>query len=172
MSSALKIYGALANAGIHSRDYAEMRSEMFREWLTRTEDLHLFVAAPPPPGIQSKGAFDWQGVLGTGADLLAFGGLLWAAYERFVKPRLKNDAQSTKSFLYIVIEHPDGHRIEFQLGTAYYDHSVFIEQFVRTVSELRATGAQYDTETLVSGGLESESLLRITIRSNSTNEDK
>lgn len=32
---------------------------------------------------------NWQAVLGTGADLIAYGSLLWAAYNRFVRPNVE-----------------------------------------------------------------------------------
>lgn len=66
----------------------------FLETLARdTNNLAIFKFCPKPrPGIGVKAALDWQAILGTAADLLAFSGVVWSAHERYVKPKRDRSA--------------------------------------------------------------------------------
>jgi hypothetical protein len=132
MAFTLIVDGVLANCGPEPSD------ELIQLLLLHTRELEIFRLRPPEPGFERKAAFDWRAIVGTGADLLAFGELLWAAYERFVKPRLER--RSIKGFeprLIIVIGRSNDRYVEFSLGTDFQDKDVFVEHFERTVSELR-----------------------------------
>jgi hypothetical protein len=142
MSSALTIGGAFANCG---RDAPQ---EEFLEFLAQeTPDLPMFRFVPAPGRITAA-ALDWQAVLGTGADLVAYATVLWAAYERFVKPRLGKRDEGHEPFLFVSVRRADGTFAQFSLGREYDDQDVFIDQFSNRVSELRSGDGESDEEVL------------------------
>lgn len=57
---------------------------------------------------------DWQAVLGTGADLIAYGSLLWAAYNRFVRPHL-DKAQDHRPTLLIFLSAGGRNRVHIAI---------------------------------------------------------
>lgn len=140
MASELIVGGALANCG---RDAPT--DEFLRLLVRETPGLDLYRHRPKPrPGIGVKAALDWQGILGTAADLLAFATLLWAAYERFVKPKLEGKAVGAAPFLLITLRKQDGSFAQFSLGSEHKDKDIFIEQFTRQVQDLREGGDNSD----------------------------
>lgn len=80
----------------------------------RSDDLRDAIASGAPdvpvyrPQYEARGGQvfahigDWQAVLGTGADLIAYGSLLWAAYNKFVRPHIDR-AQGHRPTLLIVL---------------------------------------------------------------------
>ncbi len=95
-------------------------------------------------------ALDWQAVLGTGADLIAWAGVLWASYERFVKPRQKkSDGEGIQAFLFLNVSRPQGDFAQFTLGRTYTDRDAFFDAFVTQVGALRAADGLGDEELIV-----------------------
>lgn len=162
MTSELIVGGALANCG------RDAPTDEFLQMLVReTTDLAAFRFRPRPrPGIGIKAALDWQAILGTGADLLAFAGVLWAAYERYVKPKLEQSEGPQKPFLFINLRRQDGSFVQFSLGNEHKNKEIFIEQFSRQVTELRAVSGTEDQSTLISQISKSEDWVRIHVRDN------
>jgi hypothetical protein len=160
----LIVGGALANCG------RDAPTDEFLELLVHeTPDLAAFRFRPRPrPGIEVKAALDWQAILGTAADLVGFAGILWAAYERYVKPRLERSDGFAKPFLFVSLRRPDGAFVQFALGNEYKDKEIFIEQFTRQVTELRAeTGIEEDSP-LLSEMSASEDWVRVHVRNRGT----
>jgi len=160
MPSELIVGGALANCG------RDAPTDEFLELLVHDmSDLAVFRFRPKPrPGIGAKAALDWQAILGTAADLLAFAGLLWAAYERFVKPRLERNDAGPKPFLFINLRRPDGTFVQFSLGHEYKDKEVFLEHFTRKVTELRAQPGHEAGNEVLSELSQNEDWVRIHVR--------
>jgi hypothetical protein len=112
---------------------------------TATSDTAGFVHRPGP-GVYAS-ALDWQVVLGTGADLIAYAGVLWAAYEKFVKPRRKkHKGGQTQALLFVNVRQPRGDFAQFALGLTYTNRDAFIEAFVSLVAALRAADGQSTDE--------------------------
>lgn len=117
----------------------------------------------PSSGI--KAALDWQGILGTAADLLAFASFLWAAYEHYVKPKRDGDQTTTKPFLFISLRRQDGKSVQFAIGEEFKNKELFIEQFTRQVTELRVTsGAEEDGPSVLSELTQNEDWVRVQVR--------
>jgi hypothetical protein len=130
MVNKIIIGGALANA------HGEAKVQDLVNYLTEgTSDWDICIPQPRP-GLIRAAAFDWQGILSTTANLITVGGLIWGAYERFIKPIHDRDKNS-KSFLYIVVKHEDGRFFQFSLGSDKLSREDFIELFRRAVMELR-----------------------------------
>ncbi|MGH8487807.1 MAG: hypothetical protein ACREXS_02755 [Gammaproteobacteria bacterium] len=160
MTTELIVGGALANCG---RDAPT--DEFLQQLVRETPDLAIFRFRPRPrPGWGVKAALDWQAILGTGADLLAFAGVLWAAYERYVKPKLHRSDGTTKPFLFINLRRPDGTSVQFTLGNEYKDKEIFVEQFTRQVTELRAVSDAEEGRSLLSELIENEDWVRVYVR--------
>ena len=164
MASALILGGALANCGRNAP------TEEFLQLLAReTPELAVFRFRPmPKPGISAKAALDWQAILGTAADLLAFAGVLWAAYERYVKPKLGQKVEGLKPFLFINVRRPDGTFVQFSLGHDYKDKEVCVEHFTRQVEELRSLPCDEEETEVLSAISQHEDWVRIHVR----NRDK
>lgn len=160
MPSALIVGGALANCG------RDVPTQEFLETLAReTPDLAVFQFRPKPrPGIGVKAALDWQAILGTAADLLAFAGVIWAAYERYVKPKREQSAGGQRPFLFISLRRADGSFTQFALGDQYTEKEVFIEHFTRQVSELRESVTAETDKPLLTEISTSEDWVRIHVR--------
>jgi hypothetical protein len=133
MASALIVGGALANWG------PDAPEDEFLELLAQgVPDVPVFRLVSRP-GHPRAAAFDWQSVLGTGADLIAYETVLWAGYERFVKPRLQRHKERQSPFLFVAVRRPDGSFTQFQLGREYDSEKAFAQEFERQVSALRET---------------------------------
>lgn len=160
MSTELIIAGALANCG------REAPTDEFLETLAReTPGLAVFRFRPKPrPGMGVKAALDWQAILGTVADLLAFAGVIWAAYERYVKPKRDQSAETQKPFLLISLRRPDGSSTHFALGHEYTEKEVFIEHFTQQVRVLRESTNTEPERSLLSEITKSEDWVRINVR--------
>jgi hypothetical protein len=160
MSSELIIAGALANCG------REAPTEEFLETLAReTPGLAVFRFRPKPrPGMGVKAALDWQAILGTAADLLAFAGVIWAAYERYVKPKRDRSTGTQRPFLLISLRRSDGSFTQFALGNEYTEKEVFIEHFTQQVRELRESTNTEPDHALLSEITKSEDWVRIHVR--------
>ena len=115
----------------------------------------------PRPGIGVRAALDWQAILGTGADLLAFAGVIWAAYERYVKPKREKSTGTQKPFLFISFRRADGSFTQFALGEKYSEKEVFVEHFTRQISELRESSTAETGEALLTKISKSEDWVRI-----------
>ncbi len=124
MINKIIIGGALAN--VHGQAKTQDLIDFLAEG---SDDLAVYVLRPLPGSITAA-AFDWQAILGTTADFIAVGGLLWAAYERFIKP-IRERERNSRSFLYIVVKHPDGRSMQFSLGTDVLDREDFIKFWLR-----------------------------------------
>lgn len=163
MPSALIVAGALANCG------RDAPTQEFLETLVQeTPDLAVFQFRPKPrPSIGIKAALDWQAVLGTAADLLAFAGVIWAAYERYVKPKRDQAVGTQKPFLIISFRRTDGSFTQFALGDQYTEKEIFIEHFTRQISELRESANAEPDETLLTEISKSEDWVRIRVRDKS-----
>lgn len=159
MTSELIILGALANCG------PDAPTDDFLELLIcETPDLAVFRFRPrPSSSTRVWAALDWQAVLGTAADLLAFAGLLWAAYERYVKPKLERSGAS-KPCLFISLRRPDGTSVQFTLGNEYTDKEIFIEQFTRQATELRGTIGTEEGTRVHSDLSQNEDWVRVHVR--------
>jgi hypothetical protein len=157
MSQALLVGGALANCGSGA-----LQEEFLEFLLQKTPDLTVFRLVPPPGRVMAA-ALDWQGVLGTGADLIAYASALWAAYDRFVKPLLKKRNRGPQPFLFATVRRPDGTFAQFSLGQEYDDQEVFVEQFTKQISPLRAGDGESDEE-LISEFSQREEWVRIHVR--------
>jgi hypothetical protein len=159
MASELIVGGALANCG------RKAPTDEFLEMLVRETPDHAafrFRPRPRPGGLVIKAALaDWLAILGTGADLLAFAGVLWAAYERYVKPKRERSDGTLKPFLFISLRRSDGDFIQFALGNEHKDKDVFIETFTRQVTELRAVSGAEGESTLLSEVSENEDWVRV-----------
>lgn len=163
MPSELIVGGALANCG------RDVPMQEFLETLARdTPNLAVFQFRPKPrPGIGVKAALDWQAILGTAADLLAFAGAIWAAYERYVKPQRDQSAGPQKPFLFISFRRADGSFTQFALGEQYTEKEVFVEHFTRQISELRESATAETDEVLLTEISKSEDWVRIHVRDKS-----
>jgi hypothetical protein len=157
LSSPLIIGGALANCG---RDVST--DDFLQFLLQETHELAIFKLQPRPGHIVAA-AFDWQGVLGTAADILAFASVLWTAYEKFVKPNSENNTISTKPFLFINLRRTDGSFVQFSIGKAENEKQAFIEHFSKQVSELRATPSANDDSEVISTITQQDDWVRIRI---------
>jgi hypothetical protein len=157
--SELLATAVLANCG---RDAPQR--EFMESVATEVPGVAVFQQQPRPGGnLEIKAAVDWQAVLGTAADLLAFAGLIWAAYERYVKPRREKHRGGQKPLLFLQVSSLDGSFVQFSLGSEVTDKQVFIEQFVREVTELRAQESP-DGEQVLTAISKNESWVRIGIR--------
>ncbi len=166
MPSELIVLGALANCG------QDAPTDDFLEMLIReTPDLAAFRFRPKPrAGWGVKASLDWQAVLGTGADILAFATVLWAAFERYVRPRLQRGGPS-QPFLFIQLKRHDGDSVQFAIGRdEFKDKEVFIEQFTREVKELRASGDALGGAGALSELSRSEEWVRIRVRDRKESE--
>jgi len=116
--------------------------------------------------VDIRAALDWQGILSTGANLLAFASALWAAYERYVKPKLDRSDETTKPFLFISLRRPDGTFVQFALGKEYKDKDkeIFVEQFTRQVTELRTISVTRKGPSLLSELTQNEDWVRVQVR--------
>jgi hypothetical protein len=157
--SELIIGGALANCG------RDAPTDEFLELLVReTPELAIYRFQPRPRlGIDAKAALDWQGILGTAADLLAFATVLWATYERYVKPRLERKALGPDPFLLITLRKRDGSFVQFSIGSEHRDKDIFIEQFTREVQKLREGEDNSDTSATTQFS-RSEDWVRVSVR--------
>lgn len=160
MASELIVYGALANCG------PDAPTDEFLALLAgMAPDVAVFRYRPIPKSeLKIKSVADWQAILGTGADLIAFAGLIWAAYERWVRPKIEE--KKHKPFLFINLKRPDGTFVQFSLGHEHKDKEMFIEQFRREVSVLRsAPGVGGDDETVLLKKIsEHEDWVRVHVR--------
>ena len=96
-------------------------------------DVYYF---QPEPGEMYNAGFNWQLVLSTAADVIAVGGVLWAAYEKFFATRKKkSETTDSTDALYILVGYPEGQHFEFHLGKDAVDREKFIELFTKAVSE-------------------------------------
>ena len=140
MASDLIIISTLANCG------PDAPTDEFQRFLiNETPGLTPFRRhSASAEGIKIRASLDWQAVLGTGADLLAFAGVLWTAYEKYVKPRLKKNNNVPKLFLYIQISSPSKIFVQFSLGHSHKDKDCFTKDFVEKVSELRSDREKKD----------------------------
>lgn len=163
MSSALIVSGALANCG------RDAPTQEFLETIAReAPGLAVFQFRPRPrPGMGAKAALDWQAVLGTAADLLAFAGVIWAAYERYVKPKREQSSGTQRPFLFISFRRADGSFVQFALGEQHKDKEVFIEHFTRQLSELRESSVGEPDEELLTEISKTEDWVRIVVRDKS-----
>lgn len=135
MKNNIIISGALANT------YGKVNTHDLVNFLAEgTDDWDVYVLRPRPGSIMAA-ALDWQAILGTTADLIQVGGLLYAAYQLFIKPIHDKDRNS-RSFLYIVIKHIDGRFAQFSLGTEKLNREDFIELFRQVVNELRSSSEE------------------------------
>ncbi len=161
MPSELIVVGAFANCG------QDPPTESLLEVLAKeAKDLAVFRFQPKPrPGVRIKAAFDWQAILGTGADLLAFGGLIWAAYERYIKPKLITASAGQKPFLFVSLRKPDGTFIQFGLGNEYTEKDVFIESFTRQATTIRSSTSDNGSQSLETKISEHEDWVRVSVRS-------
>ncbi len=143
MPTALIVRAELANRGGDA-----LRQEFRRLLQDATPDTQAFLYRPAP-GTVVAAALDWQAVLGTGADLIAYSGILWTAYERFVKPRRKKRRTGeTPAFLFVNVRQPGGDVAQFAIGHTYTDRAAFIEAFVSQAAALRSAEGPAD-ETLI-----------------------
>lgn len=141
MSSALTVVAALANCG------PDAPQEEFLQFLAHeTPENPIFLHRPAPETIRAS--LDWQGVLGTGANLIAYAGALWAAYERFVRPRLKKKGKRQDAFLFVSVRRPDGEFAQFTLGRQFTGRDEFIDGFVNEISDLRSGDGPSESELL------------------------
>lgn len=163
MPSALIVAGALANCG------RDAPTQEFLETLVQeTPDLAVFQFRPKPrPGVGVKAALDWQAVLGIAADLLAFAEVIWAAYERYVRPKRDQSTGTQRPFLFIAFRRADGSFTQFALGDQYTEKDVFIEHFTQQVSELRESANAEPDEALLTELSTSEDWVRIRVRDKS-----
>lgn len=127
MSQELVLLGALAN-----RDGQTRNSDLAQELSAL---LPVYVLRPRPGSIRAA-AFDWQAILNTTADLIAVGDLLWAAYERYIKPLRQRNSQS-RAFLLIQVKDRNGRFTQLSLGQEDMEREVFIKSFTRSVTVLR-----------------------------------
>ncbi|MBZ5668036.1 MAG: hypothetical protein LAO30_26060 [Acidobacteriia bacterium] len=111
-----------------------------------------------------RAALDWQAILSTGANLLTIASVLWAAYERFVKPKLDRSDGTTRPFLFISLRRPDGTFVQFSLGNEYKNKEIFVEQFTRQVTELRAVSVAGEGPFLLSELIQNEDWVRVHVR--------
>ncbi len=160
MTSELIVGGALANCG------QDAATDEFLQLLVREiPDLAIFRFHPRRrPGVDIRAALDWQAILSTGANLLTVASVLWAAYERFVKPKLDRSDGTTKPFLFISLRRPDGTFVQFGLGNEYKNNEVFVEQFTRQVTELRAVSGAGEGPSLLTELIQSEDWVRVHVR--------
>ena len=116
----------------------------------------------PIPGRIMGAAFDWVAVLGTAADILAVAGALWTVYEKLIRQRKKPEAKQPPGFLIQVkTEHETFVQLVIQEGT---EKEVFIEEFNRTVSALRASESSEPEVTVIERYEHSESHRRVRVR--------
>jgi hypothetical protein len=131
MPSALTMIVEAANCG------EAFRKDELRRFLLEGMPDGIAYRYEPPPGTVVA-ALDWQALIGTGADLIAYAGAIWAAYERFVKPRRKKaDTAAAQAFLLVHVKRRDGSFAQFALGHEYRDREAFVERFSSEVARLR-----------------------------------
>ena len=160
MPSELLVTAALANCGREA-----LSREVMEEIASDVPGVMVFHYRPRPgDNLQVRAALDWQAVLGTAADLLAFAGAIWAAYERFVKPRRERHKGLHKPFLFLQVWHRGESFVQFTLGNDVEDRDIFIEQFVRQTAELRALEVSHEGH-VVAARFESESWVRVQVQS-------
>lgn len=138
MAGALVIGGALANCG------REVSTDELLEFLSeQSPDLQLFRYTPRGPAMA---ALDWQAILNTSASLVVFGQLFWAAYKRFIEPRLRARPDDD-CFLFLTVRGPGHSFAQFKVGRDYATQEEFISDFVRQASALReAEGGATDID--------------------------
>jgi Protein of unknown function (DUF2442) len=95
-----------------------------------------YTLAPTPPGVVRCAALDLMLILGATASVASIASLLWTAYEKFIAPKKK---EYDDSGIYISISRPDGEIIEFWIGKTHNDRDVFLREFSKIVSDIRAT---------------------------------
>ena len=142
MPAALIVSGALANFGPEAP-----QDESLEYLVEQAPDVAVFRRVRTPGSITGA-AFDWQGVLGTGADLIAYAGVLWGAYGRFVGPRLEKRRDGPEPSIFVSVRRPDGTFAQFSINREFDDQDLFVEVFVAQVSELRSGHGEKDDELL------------------------
>jgi hypothetical protein len=142
LGTALVVGAALANLG------PDAPHESFRAYMaTNAPDVPVFCRTPET-GVIRAAALDWQGVIGLGADLIAYGGALWGAYMHFVKPRLRKNRGVSEPFIFVSIRGPDRMFVQFRVGPDYANRDAFVQAFVAQVEDLRFGQGASDEELL------------------------
>ena len=138
MAGEIALGAVLANCGRdHSSEFLEMMA-------TGAPDVPVY-----RPRFEARGqAFamlgDWQAVLGTGADLIAYGSLLWGAYNKFVRPRLVQ-SDDHRPFLLIVLSAGRGAQVHLSIDENWTEAEL-TDALVAKVDELRQRAADEDLE--------------------------
>ncbi len=142
LGTALVVGATLANLGPGAPH------ESFRAYMaTNAPDVPVFCRMPET-GVIRAAALDWQGVIGLGADLLAYGGALWGAYMHFVKPRIRKNRGVSEPFIFVSIRGPGRMFVQFRVGPDYTSRDAFVQAFVTQVEELRSAEGASDEELL------------------------
>jgi len=152
MPAALTIVGAPVRTSLRL-------NELPRALAQEAPDLVVFERSPVPGRIMGA-AFDWVAVLGTTADLLAIAGALWAVYVKVVKPRKAQD----KPPAFLIQVKTQEHTFVQLLIQENTTEEVFVEEFCRTVTVLRAGAEGESTEVVVEKYANSEEFRRVHVR--------
>jgi hypothetical protein len=132
MTNKIIIGGALANT------HGQAKTQDLVHFLAeRTDDMDIYVLQARPGSITAA-ALDWQAILGTTADIIQVCNLLWDAFKKFIKP-IRDKEKNSRSFLYIVVKHPDGRSMQFSLGTDILNKEDFMKLFKQAVQEIRTS---------------------------------
>jgi hypothetical protein len=99
------------------------------------------------PGVIEGAAFDWVAVLSVSADLLAIAGALWTVYEKLIKKRRQKKFENSPVFL-IEVSNQQNTTVRFLIEES-TRREIFVEEFQRTVSALRASEAAKSEEIIV-----------------------
>lgn len=139
MPSALIVGGACANCG------HDVSTDELLEYLSSGGSNLALYRLIPRSGI--KASLDWQGVLGTGADLIAYGTLFWSAYKKYVEPHLKSASEDAhEPFLLITLRGPGHTFAQFAIGRQYTTEEEFQRDFQQQASRLRELDGASDLE--------------------------
>ena len=131
----LFLRGALAN----------IKSSAENEDLIQLINKHIPVYKYVPQAGEIRASLDWVALLGITADIIGVGGALWAAYERYIKPKRERDSGS-KVMLVINISDDNSRNAQLILGDASAEREVFIETFRHSLTALREEVSSEDAK--------------------------
>ena len=140
-----------------------IRSDLALNELPRTiaaEDSDIVIFEwRSTPGVIAGAAFDWVAVLGVSADLLAIASALWTVYEKLIKKRRQKKLENPPAFL-IEVSNQQHTTARFLIEES-TSREIFVEEFLRTVSALRASGAGKSEQDIIEEYERSDSHRRV-----------
>ena len=129
MRRELFLSGAFANAG-----EAFSRDELLEFLGSEIPDLEFYKYKPKAGTIMAVG-LDWIAIIGTTASIVTIGQVLWAAYQKFVKPIRQKDPNSRADII-IQIRTEEWKSEQFMIGESLKTEEEFIDELKKSIERL------------------------------------